>query len=290
MVRRWRGANEGVPIHPPRSEGDRRGDRAGGFNALFSARRKLGSWESYLAMRETIVEVNSEHRNLLSKDLGAFAGLLFEIGSGRLLVAGNADAALRAAEERAARAASKRHQEIIADGEEASAHTQAQHTLIKIGRALRYDVFVARNDRHRVCHGDDFSLLTIARLPDFGLAADVRDTVELIDVIWLEPGEARIVCAFEIEHSTSIYSGILRMKDLARSLPGQDSRFYLVAPEAREREVLAQMLRPALHDTQERFRLGYLPSGELKAQCDAMCKFGEDHTVLLKIARAQGLQ
>lgn len=38
-------------------------------------------------MRETIVEVNSEHRNLLSKDLGAFAGLLFEIGSGRLLVA-----------------------------------------------------------------------------------------------------------------------------------------------------------------------------------------------------------
>ena len=261
-----------------------------GFNALFGARQRLGSWESYLAMRETIVQANNAHRNRLSKDLGAFAGLLFEIGSNRLVISGNADATLRATEERAAKAASKRHLEIIADQQDASEHTQAQHTLIKIGRALKYDVFVARNDRHRVCHGDDFALLTIPRLPDFGLVADVRDTVELIDVIWLEPGRPHIVCAFEIEHSTSIYSGILRMKDLARSLPDQQSRFYLVAPEVREREVLAQMARPALHEASDRFRLGYLPSGELRQHCDAMCRFGEDHTVLLKIARSHGLK
>lgn len=260
-----------------------------GFNALFGAKQKLGSWESYRAMRETIVQANSDHRNLLSKDLGAFAGLLFEIDSNRLILSGNADVALQAAEERAAKAAAKRHKDIISDQQEASEHTQAQHVLITIGRALGYDVFVARNDRHRVCHGDDFSLLTLASLPPLSLAPEVRDTVELIDVIWLTREQPNIVCAFEIEHSTSIYSGILRMKDLARSLPDHQTQFYLVAPESREREVLAQMMRPALSETQERFRLGYLPAGELKRHCDAMCKFGEDHTVLLKIARRHGL-
>lgn len=45
-----------------------------GFNALFDAKQKLGSWQSYLSMRETIVQANATHRSLLSKDLGAFAG------------------------------------------------------------------------------------------------------------------------------------------------------------------------------------------------------------------------
>ena len=57
-----------------------------GFNALFDDNKKLGSWDSYLAMRAAIVSANAEVRDLLSKDLGAFAGLLFEIGSGRLVV------------------------------------------------------------------------------------------------------------------------------------------------------------------------------------------------------------
>ena len=260
-----------------------------GFNALFGAKQKLGSWESYLAMRETIVRANEEHRGLLSKDLGAFAGLLYEIGTNRLIVNGNADAALQEVEARAAKAAARRHQEVLADQQEASAHTQVQHALIRIGRALNYDVFVARNDHGKRCHGDEFSQLTLPRLPALGLAPEVLDTVELIDVIWLKRSQPDIVCAFEIEQSTSIYSGILRMKDLARSLPQHDSRFYLVAPEAREREVIAQMVRPSLNDDDQRFALGYLPAGELQQNCDAMCRFGVDHTVLLKIARLHGL-
>ena len=45
-----------------------------------------------------------------------------------------------------------------------------------------------------------------------------NQTIELIDVLWLD-GNA-IVAAFEIESTTSIYSGLLRMSDLlARQLP-----------------------------------------------------------------------
>jgi type II restriction enzyme len=226
----------------------------------------------------------------LSKDLGAIAGLLFEIGSNQLIISGNADAALQDIEEKAAKAAAVRHTEIVADQQEESEHTQVQHALIKIGRALNYDVFVARNDRHRTCCGDDFSLLTTPRLPALGVAPDVLATVELIDVIWLTRGEPlRVVCAFEIEHSTSIFSGILRMKDLAHSLTGEASQFYLVAPMAREKEVAIQMARPCLYEAKNSFCLGYLRSEDVKEHCDGMCKFGGDYTVLAKIARAQSV-
>lgn len=257
-----------------------------GYNALFGAKQKLGSWESYRAMRETMVQANNEHRNLLSKDLGAIAGLLFEIGSNQLIISGNADAALQTIGERAAKVAAVRHKEVMADQQEASEHTQVQHALIKIGRALNYDVFVARNDQHRICCGDDFSLMTTPRLPALGVTPEVLDTVELIDVIWLKRGEPQVVCAFEIEHSTSIYSGILRMKDLACSLAEEAGHFYLVAPKSREREVAAQMARPALYEAKISFRLGYLRSEDVKEHCDGMCKFGGDYTVLAKIAQA----
>ena len=260
-----------------------------GFNALFGTRLKLGSWDSYFQMREAILRANEEHRTLLSKDLGALAGLLFEIGANRIVLAGNADSVLQELQEKAAKAAKKRHQEALEDQREASEHTQAQHVLIRIGRALGYDVFVARNDRNRSCGGDVFASITLGDLPQLGLAPEVRQTVELIDVIWFAKGSPELVCAFEVEQSTSIYSGILRMKDLALSVPEQQCHFYLVAPEAREQEVLAQMLRPGLKSGEDSFRLGYLPAGELKEQCDALCRFGADRSVLLKIARAHNL-
>ena len=260
-----------------------------GFNALFGARLKLGSWDSYFHMREAMLRANEEHRTLLSKDLGAVAGLLFEIGANRIVLPGNADSVLEELREKAAKAARKRHQEALEDQREASEHTQAQHVLIRIGRALGYDVFVARNDRNRSCGGDAFASITLGDLPQLGLPPEVRQTVELIDVIWFARGSSELVCAFEVEQSTSIYSGILRMKDLALSVPEQKCHFYLVAPEAREQEVLAQMLRPGLKGGEHSFSLGYLPAGELKEQCDALCRFGADRSVLLKIARAHNL-
>lgn len=259
-----------------------------GFNILFGAKRKLGSWESYLAMREAIVRTN-DGQPALSRDLGAFAGLLFEIGSNRIVIAGNADGVLKELHAQAEKASRKRHQETLADEREASQHTQAQHTLIRMGRALGYDVFVARNDRNRVCHGELFSALTLPALPAMDLSDEVRQTVELIDVIWFMKGSGDLACAFEVEQSTSIYSGILRMKDLALSLSQPGAHFYLVAPEEREREVIAQMARPALLSEPGSFLLGYLPSGALAEHCDAMCRFGVDRSVLLKIARSHGM-
>ena len=140
-----------------------------GFNTLFGARLKLGSRDSYFALRETMMRANEQHRSLLSKDLGALAGLLFEIGSNRIVLAANADSVLEELREKAAKAAKKRHQDALDDEREASEHTQAQHALIRLGKALGYDVFVARNDRSRSCAGDSFAFYYF-HAPRHGLA------------------------------------------------------------------------------------------------------------------------
>jgi type II restriction enzyme len=53
----------------------------------------------------------------------------------------------------------------------------------------------------------------------------------------MEKGKPKIVCAFEVEKSTSIYSGILRLSDIAFSLPDHQSSLYIVSPDSREKEV-----------------------------------------------------
>lgn len=256
-----------------------------GFNALFSDKKKLGSWQSYLDMREVIVRTNNELRDSLSKDLGAIAGLLFEIGSGRLLISGNLDAVMQEEKAKAEKAARQRHADVMAEAKEESEHTQMQALLIRLGRALGYDVHVARNDRGRSYDGQPFALMTLAELPSIGCAPEVMDTITLIDVIWLRKGTAEVVSAFEVERSTSIYSGILRLEDLARSIPGQKNTFYLVAPQKRENEVLAQLARPAFREDLRHIPLAFIPFDELAQNCDALCRFGQDHHILEKICR-----
>lgn len=56
-----------------------------GFNFLFKDKKKLGSWSEYLKMREVILSANNNYKQDLSNDLGAVAGMLFEIGTQKLV-------------------------------------------------------------------------------------------------------------------------------------------------------------------------------------------------------------
>ena len=255
-----------------------------GFNFLFKANKQLGSWPSYLEMREGILHVNAQVQEHLSKDLGAFAGLLFELGNGRLLTHATAETVLAEEQKRLEAAVRKRHAEVVAEDREANTHTHVQFLLLRIGRALGYDVCAASNDRTKEWEGNAFSALALPELPHLGLADDVTATVGLIDALWLNRESGRVECAFEVEKSTSIYSGILRLKDLACCFPDRTCEFYLVAPDAREKEVLAQLMRPAFADLGN-LKLAYIPFSELVSQCDSLCRFGEDRGIMAKIAR-----
>ncbi|MBV8773354.1 MAG: hypothetical protein JO166_13635 [Deltaproteobacteria bacterium] len=67
-------------------------------------------------------------------------------------------------------------------------------------------------------------------------------TIEQIDVLWVK-GRA-IARAFEIEHTTAVYSGLLRMADLLALQPNMDIRLHIVAPEERREKVFREMKRP----------------------------------------------
>lgn len=252
-----------------------------GFNAAFADSKKLGSWPAYLEMREAIRAANARLSPPLSTDLGAFAGLLYEVGGGRLAVSGEAAAALAEGRAESDAAARKRHQEVEADLKEEGDHLRMQYLLAKAGRALGCAVHVAANDRRRVFEGVSLSSLSADALPDLGLPAEVAQTVSLIDVLWLDPAGARVVCGFEVEKSTSIYSGILRLLDLSASAAARPDQLYLVAPDGREREILAQLARPSFAGAD----IHYVLFSDLVAHCDGLCRFGEGHRAVLKIAR-----
>lgn len=67
-------------------------------------------------------------------------------------------------------------------------------------------------------------------------------TIEQIDVIWMR-GRS-MSRAFEVEHTTAIYSGLLRMADLLALQPNMDIRLHIVAPDDKREKVLREIRRP----------------------------------------------
>ena len=98
------------------------------------------------------------------------------------------------------------------------------------------------------------------------------NTIQLIDVLWFQKGTNRVIVAFEVEKSTSIYSGILRLADLSYSIADGDEVLYLVFPDSRERDVRLQSTRPAIRINNVPMK--YIVFSDLHNHCDALCKFG----------------
>lgn len=124
-----------------------------------------------------------------------------------------------------------------------TAHTEIQATLLRLGAEMGFEVWVARNDRSRTVSGKQLGTMDrmLSTLPiQFDEAT--KRTIELIDVLWLR-GKA-IVAAFEVESTTSVYSGLLRMSDLVSMQPNISIPLYLVAPDDRRDKVFAEVNRP----------------------------------------------
>lgn len=251
-----------------------------GYNALTGSKVKLGSWDHFLAMRQGILDLNERFRDLLSNDLGAVGGFLFDVGSGRYPAPPPADAAQPAetwaarlkaaqAEARALSAADRR------DAENERSHAEVQAWLRDLGLALGYRVWIAANDRGRTFAGRPLGEGCLDCLPQAIAAAPGADSARLIDVLWLDAQGNAVAAAFEVEHSTSIYSGIVRMLDLAL---GQGdlhlaTRLFLVAPDNREAEVRAQLRRPAFGRIAD-LEISYLGYGALAEHRAAIARFG----------------
>ena len=259
-----------------------------GYNALTGSNVKLGRWDHYLALREGALRMNQRHRGLLSNDLGAIAGLMFDVGSGRYPPPPREDdPAARAAWEadlalvRQESAASERQRAEQQASD--TTHHEMQGWLRDLGLALGFDVWIASNDRSRAYGGGQLGDGCLATLAADGVKA--AESVRLIDVIWMERESRRFAAAFEVEHSTSIHSGIVRMLDLALGSPlGNGCSLFLVAPDGRREEVAQQLHRPAFMRVAE-LGIRYLPYSELRQYREPMARFGSGLKPLLGISQ-----
>lgn len=118
-------------------------------------------------------------------------------------------------------------------------HTEIQWRLIRLGERSNFDVWVPSADQSKEFDGNRFRDFVIK---EFQETIDIPISIKNIDTVW-KLGHS-IKSAFEIEHSTSIYSGILRLSDLRTLTPNSIYPLFIVATRERKNKVFEQLRRP----------------------------------------------
>jgi len=166
-----------------------------------------------------------------------------------------------------------------------SPHIKMQLTLAKLGQAVGCDVWIPRADRTKSRDEHSLAEYSLEELPELGLSQKVISAIQNIDVLWLTANTLN--AAFEIEHSTEIFSGILRLSDLIASVPNIAFPIYVVAPQEREDEVAKQLMRPTFKNLQLDKKCLYLSYEALEENYDKI-EFAEDPEKVRKIATTFG--
>lgn len=117
-----------------------------------------------------------------------------------------------------------------------------QALLARIGCRMGFRIWIPAGDRQAVLkEAPEVRGSVLENLP-LNYDTTTLRTIENIDVLWLR-GRA-MARAFEVEHTTAIYSGILRMADLLALQPNMDIRLHIVAPQHRREKVFDEICRP----------------------------------------------
>ncbi|MDW7681337.1 MAG: hypothetical protein SCK70_12285 [bacterium] len=121
-------------------------------------------------------------------------------------------------------------------------HAQVQTILGSIGSFKGFDIWIPPIDRAKL----DWSLT-----PTFPLSKQLPSILEPIidiageiDVIWVDRGANRPVALYEVEHTTPIYSGLLRFNDIHLVIPQETIRFGIVSNDERRALFVRQLMRP----------------------------------------------
>jgi type II restriction enzyme len=121
-------------------------------------------------------------------------------------------------------------------------HTQMQVALIEIGKRFGFKSWIAVEDKHIEYEGqrldalesvlNDLSEHPIFRLP----YEEAIETARHIDCIWLDSKSPRAF--FEVEHSTGVTSGLLRMLKFKTDFIPLETRYIIVADDNQRTDVM----------------------------------------------------
>lgn len=124
-------------------------------------------------------------------------------------------------------------------------HSLLQGMLVELGNFLGHDTYSAnQNPSYRDTTIGEIA--TLDSLPGF-THKRILNTVRQIDIIWLE--DEFPVCCFEVEHSTDVTKGLLRMHQLAKF----QTQFFIVAPEEARRKFETEVSKAPFYQNRDRY-------------------------------------
>ncbi len=121
-------------------------------------------------------------------------------------------------------------------------HVQVQTMLGSIGAAKGYDIWIPTKDRGNLDWTMTDHFACSGMVPQN--LREVEAILSEIDVIWMERGAGKLRALFEVEHSTPIYSGLLRFNDVHLVAPSAQATYSIVSNDERRGLFVRQLNRP----------------------------------------------
>ena len=162
-----------------------------------------------------------------------------------------------------------------------STHTRIQWLLAKIGCQVGCDVWIAANDHNKSWNGERLGDLSLKALPPLVDSAS-RRIITLIDVLWLQGDD--VVAAYEIEHTTSISSGLLRLYDLDALCPTSIMHLCVVIPNPYLKRFQSVLARPAFQRLNMQKRCLIIQEETLLQQAEHILRWASSPTVITRLA------
>ena len=124
----------------------------------------------------------------------------------------------------------------------ALSHSQVQTLIGSIGLSMGFEIWIPRNDRGKL----DWSLTEpfkcVTAIPhQFN---PIENILSEIDILWIERGAGKLHALFEVEHSTPIYSGLLRFNDVHLTMNNVHATYNIVSNNERRSLFVNQLSRP----------------------------------------------
>ena len=121
-------------------------------------------------------------------------------------------------------------------------HSQIQTLLGSIGLHKGFDIWIPPIDRNKLDWNCATKFECVNNLPT--RYDKIIDTIREVDIIWLQSGSSQVKALFEVEHSTPIYSGLLRFNDLHLVEPNLKPKYSIVSNDIRRALFFKQINRP----------------------------------------------
>jgi len=139
------------------------------------------------------------------------------------------------------------------------------------------------NDQNKMWNGEKLGDLSLKKFPNLWMDSEFQQIISLIDILWLK-GINVVTAAFEIEHTTSIYSGLLRMSDLVALYPNINFPLYIVTPNVRLDKVRRELSRPTFQALELHKRCGFFSEEKLLQEAEHIMRWANHPSAIERLA------